>query len=65
MNCRRHNFAGWGQRYDRVGPLLEEDGLRVGNVLAATVHILECRLMWERALEALHRDPFFFVEKRS
>lgn len=63
MNCRRHNFADWRQRYDRIGPLLADEGLKIGKVLAATVHILEAPLMWERALAALKRDPLYFVEK--
>ena len=63
--CRRHHFSGWGQRYDRIEPLLKAEGLRVGNVLKATVYVLGCRPMWERALSALQRDPFFFVEKRE
>ena len=63
--CRRHHFSGWGQRYDRIEPLLKGGGLRVGNVLEATVYVLDCRPMWERALSALQKDPFFFVEKRE
>jgi len=65
MRCRRHAFGVWRQRYDRIRPLLEDDGLRVGKVLAATVHILEARRMWEQAHAALRRDPFFFVERRE
>jgi aminoglycoside 3-N-acetyltransferase len=64
MNCRAHSFVGWAQRYDRLGALLERDGLRFGKVLAARVELVECRLMWERALEAMRHDPFFFVERR-
>jgi len=63
MPCRRHSFAGWAQRYDRVEPLLEDEGLSTGDILGATVHILECRVMWERALAAIRRDPFFFVQR--
>ena len=62
---RRHGFSGWSQRYDRVGPLLGEDGLSEGKVLQATVHVLACRTMWDRAREALRADPFFFVERRK
>ena len=62
---RRHGFSGWSQRYDRVGPLLGRDGLREGKILAATVHVLACRTMWERAHEALRGDPFAFVERRN
>jgi aminoglycoside 3-N-acetyltransferase len=61
---RRHDFSGWSQRYDRIGPLLSDGGLSEGKILEATVHVLECRAMWERAHEALRRDPFTFVERR-
>lgn len=60
---RRHNFSGWAQRYDRLGPLLKDEGLKTGKVLAATMHLIESRIMWERALGALKRNPLFFVEK--
>lgn len=63
MPCLRHDFTGWAQRYDRVGPLIEDEGLSTGRILDATVHILECRTMWERGLAALTGDPLFFVEK--
>jgi aminoglycoside 3-N-acetyltransferase len=61
MDCRRHDFAGWEQRYDRLGPLLADEGMTTGKVLGATVHVLESRLIWERGLEALQRDALFFV----
>lgn len=64
MKCRRHNFTGWAQRYDRIGLLLGDDALRTGTVLAAAIPLLECRPMWEQAWAALQRDPFFFVEAR-
>ena len=64
MRVRRHNFGIWGQRYDRLGPLLDEDGLKRGKVLEATVDLVDCEQMWEEALAALKKDPFFFVEKR-
>jgi len=65
VNCQRHDFVGWGQRYDRLGPLIEEDGLKVGKVLEAAVHFVECPIMWERAEAALRCDPFYFVEERE
>jgi aminoglycoside 3-N-acetyltransferase len=64
MRVRRHNFGSWAQRYDRLGPLLDEKGLKKGKVLEATVDLVDCEQMWEQALAALKRDPFFFVEKR-
>jgi aminoglycoside 3-N-acetyltransferase len=64
LRRRRHGFAGWSQRYDRLGPLLGREGLRVGRVLQAQAHLVECPVMWERALAAMARDPFHFVERR-
>lgn len=61
--CRRHNFVGFAQRYERIGPLMKDGGLLVGQVLAATVHVLEAPAMWERALEAYGRDPLYFVDR--
>lgn len=63
--CRAHGFAGWRQRYDRLGPLLGEGGLKVGKVLEATVHVVECQVMWQRALEAMAAEPLYFVERRE
>ena len=33
--CRRHDFAGWAQRYDRLPPLMPEGTLRRGRILDA------------------------------
>ncbi|HCL30929.1 MAG TPA: AAC(3) family N-acetyltransferase [Candidatus Latescibacteria bacterium] len=63
ITCRRHGFAGWNQRYERVAELLREDGLQQGPVLAAEAHLLETRLMWERGEAALRADPFAFVSQ--
>ena len=65
MTCRRHNFAGFRQRYDRLGPLLEGDGMQIGKVREATVHVLDCSRLWEVGASALRRDPLFFVESRA
>ena len=65
MTCLRHDFFGWTQRYDRLGPLLEGDGMVTGRVGRATVHVLDCRQLWARGLEALRRDPLFFVAPRD
>ena len=64
MRCRRHGFAGWRQRYDRLAGLLEGDELKTGNVLDATTHIVETPPMWEKAAAAIRRQPYFFVEQR-
>jgi len=65
MHCRRHDFAGWVQRYDRIASLLEGGGMRTGNVLAATVHVLQAPIMWQRGLAAIRKDPLFFVDRQQ
>ena len=61
---RRHAFRGWSQRYYRVGPLMPDGKIQEGRVLEATVHVLDCRTMWDVALEAMEGDPYCFVERR-
>ena len=63
MRVRRHHFVGWKQRYDRLNTLLDADGWKQGKVLAATCDLVDCEQMWESGLQALRKDPFFFVEK--
>jgi aminoglycoside 3-N-acetyltransferase len=60
---RRHDFAGWRQRYDRVAQLLKPPQLMAGKILQADCHLIEARALWTEALAALQRDLFFFVEK--
>jgi aminoglycoside 3-N-acetyltransferase len=62
---RVHGFRDWRQRYDRVAEVLDEPGLRRGRVLAADAYLIEAAAMWEAALAALRRDPFFFVERKE
>jgi aminoglycoside 3-N-acetyltransferase len=65
MRVRRHNFAGWAQRYDRLAGVMGSgpgSGLRTGKVLQADCHLVEAALMWPAALAVLRRDPLFFVE---
>lgn len=65
VTCRRHSFDGWLQRYERVAELLRDDGLRVGSVLNAQVHLLEARQMWDRADAVLQQDPLTFVSRAA
>jgi aminoglycoside 3-N-acetyltransferase len=65
IRCRRHAFRGFVQRYDRIAALLPPGALKVGTVLSATVHLLDCAPMWEAAERALRADPFHFVERRE
>jgi aminoglycoside 3-N-acetyltransferase len=63
VTCRRHAFAGWVQRYERVADLLSDDGLVTGPVLDARTHLLEAPTMWDRAEAVLREDPFAFVSR--
>jgi aminoglycoside 3-N-acetyltransferase len=64
FRCRRHDFRGWRQRYERLERyLVPGTELRIGRVLQATVHIVEAQALWERALTEYRRNPFAFVER--
>ncbi len=58
-----HNFKGYAQRYDRVEEILGNDGLKTGPIGNATAHLLQSRILFERALEKLRLDPLFFVDR--
>ena len=61
---RHHDFRGWRQRYDRLQAFLEPGSeLHVGKVLEGTVHIVEARALWKRALAIYQANPFAFVEQ--
>ena len=60
-----HDFAGYAQRYERLGELLSEPDLQKAKVLAATVYVVEAAAMWDVALAALRRDPLAFVERTA
>ena len=61
-NYRRHGFAGWRQRYDRIAGVLSEPDLRSGPVLASQTWVIEASGLWRAGEACLHRDPHFFVE---
>jgi aminoglycoside 3-N-acetyltransferase len=61
MRAKKHSFAGWEQRYDRLEGLMHS-GLRKGRVLEAECYLLNAQAMWTAALDALRRDKLFFVE---
>lgn len=63
MRCRRHAFVGYEQRYDRLARFLPDGALQIGRALEATVHLIDCRAMWEAGEAALREDPFTFVER--
>jgi aminoglycoside 3-N-acetyltransferase len=65
LDSRHHGFQGYGQRYDCLEPLLDQETeLRTGKVLDAQVHLIEAQPMWGKALAAYRRDPLYFVEQR-
>jgi aminoglycoside 3-N-acetyltransferase len=57
-----HNFKGYVQRYDRVINILGADGLKTGSIGNATVYLLDSEILFERSLEVLRRNPFYFVD---
>ena len=63
--CRSHDFAGYAQRYERVVDLLDDTSHHSGLVMAALVHILDAKAMWQAALDAYRRNPLYFVEPRG
>jgi aminoglycoside 3-N-acetyltransferase len=63
MAVRRHNFTGhYLQFYDRLEPLLPDKALKTGMVLKAHCHLMDCRLMWETALNKMNESTLYFVE---
>jgi aminoglycoside 3-N-acetyltransferase len=65
MNVHNHSFAGWIQRYERVGPLLGERYLRHGQLLQAECHLVDAPALWRAGLRVLRRDPYYFVESQT
>jgi len=63
MRVRRHNFAGYTQRYDRLNTVLPFPGIIKGKVLDADADLVDARTMWNAALLVLEDDPFFFVDR--
>ena len=56
----RHNFAGVGQRYERLVGLVPPGAFSSGAVGArgALLELFDAEAMWATALEALRRDPW-------
>ena len=61
--CRAHNFKGVAQRYERLANLLEGDELRVGKILQADCHLVECKPMWEKANAKYIECPHYFIDE--
>lgn len=63
MRVKRHDFTGWNQAYSKLQNVMGGDSIRVDKILEAECHLIDVKSMWRNALEALSRDPFYFVEK--
>ncbi|MBM3280295.1 MAG: hypothetical protein FJY95_19785 [Candidatus Handelsmanbacteria bacterium] len=57
-----HGFRGFAQRYDRVQETLGDEGLRLGVIGKAQVRLLDCGILFEKALAALRRNPLHYVD---
>jgi aminoglycoside 3-N-acetyltransferase len=53
---RRHNFAGVGQRYERLVAEMPPTAYSQGQVMQAHVHVLDARAMWNTAFTMLQTD---------
>jgi aminoglycoside 3-N-acetyltransferase len=63
MSVRRHNFTGYfTQCYNRLESILNSDALRKGDVLSAESFLVDCKRMWNAALNKLKDDPYYFVD---
>jgi len=60
---QRHGFKGYEQRYDRLFNILELGDYRTGNMLEAKTVVMEARAVWEKGIQYLQQDPFYFVDK--
>ena len=60
---RRHDFDGWGQRYERMVDVMPPGTYHRGLVGDAVLHVFEAAPMWAAALEAYAADPLHFVDR--
>ncbi|MFC1719232.1 AAC(3) family N-acetyltransferase [Candidatus Poribacteria bacterium] len=60
---RRHGFAGWKQRYDRVAQLTSASFIRCGNVLEANTYVLGTQGLRAAVLSKMREAPCFFVDR--
>jgi aminoglycoside 3-N-acetyltransferase len=61
--CKRHNFKGFVQRYDRVQNILEKGEIKNGKILKAESYIIQAENLWKKAKKALSKDPHYFVDR--
>ena len=63
----RHDFHKDGydyvQKYSRICDLLTDGEIKRGFILKAECVAMDANAVWSKGLEALMRDPYFFVDK--
>jgi len=57
-----HNFRGYVQRYDRVQDIVGDEGLQTSVIGKAQVHLLNCEILFEKALVVLRKNPLYYVD---
>ena len=62
----RHNFVingvHYAQHYSRIVPLLDENEIKRGNILAAESTVMSAPAVWQKGVEILRADPYYFVK---
>ena len=63
---KRQTFkeTGTSQRYARIWDLLDETEKRKGYILDAKSYVLSAKAVWEKGIEKMKKEPFFFVDSR-
>jgi len=61
----RHHIGqnGYRTQFARAAALLEGDALRSGTIHGAESYLFDAAALWNTGLQALQRDPYFFVDR--
>ena len=62
---QRHGFKGYEQRYDRLFNVLDLGDYRTGKVLEAKSVVMDAMAIWEKGIQYLQQDPFYFVDRTN
>ena len=67
MQCKAHGFADVIQRYDRIESLLSDTDREIvyGKILNADCVMMDVKAVWDKALEKLREDQYYFVDFRK
>lgn len=67
VDMYRHSFSAHGyiQRYDRLEEVLDPKYMPRGNVHGAGGCLIDAPAMWKTALDTLHKNELYFVDKRK